>query len=84
MELLKRIDEQLMTWSTARPYGYKVEGRKHIRLIILLAISASFSTLDVLMYGWSVVNVPGILLLWPAAFYEWRLWLRLRDKEEKQ
>lgn len=84
MEHLKRIDEQLMSWMTARPYGVKVEGKKHTRLVLLLAISASFMTLDVLMYGWSVVNVPSLLLLWPAAFYEWRLWLRSRDEQEQQ
>lgn len=84
MEHIKRIDEQLMKWMTARPYGHKVEGKKHTRLVLLLAIGASFMTLDVLMHGWAIVNTVGILLLWPSAFYEWRLWLRLRDEQEEQ
>jgi hypothetical protein len=84
MEGLKRIDEQLMTWITARPYGYKLERRKHARGILFTTITLSLFTLDILMYGGGIINTLAILLLGPSVFYEWRLWLRLRGEEEKQ
>lgn len=84
MEHLKRIDEQLMSWITARPYGYKLERKKHTRGILFSVIIASFWTFDLLMNGWGIVNTVGVLLLWPSAFYESRLWLRLRDEQEEQ
>lgn len=84
MEYLKQIDEQLMSWMTARPYGYKLERKKHTRAVIGVTITLSLLTLDVLIYGWGIINTLGILLLGPSAFYESRLWLRLRDEEEQQ
>jgi len=84
MERLKRIDEKLMKWITARPYGYKLERKKHSRSIVLITILAIFMTIDALIYGWSFPNVLCILLCYPSAFYESRLWLRLRASEEME
>ena len=84
MERLKRMDEKLMSWFTVRPYGYKLDRKKHSRSIVISMILAIFMTIDALIYGWSFPNVVGILLLWPSTFYESRLWLRLRASEEME
>ena len=84
MQLLKRIDQKLMGWFTTRLYGYKLDHKKHTRMIIANMIVASLLTIDILINGWSFPNTVGVVILWPAVFYEGRLWLRLRAEREME
>ena len=84
MERLKRIDEKLMSWITARPYGHKMDPEKHSKLIALMAIMSVFSTLDIFLNGWGIIRIMMVLVFWPSAFYEWRLWRGLRAEAEME
>ncbi len=83
MNLIKNLDEKLMTilaysWRYRDLTDRDLAKKLQLRNIIISTLIPTGFTLDMILSGWSPLNILGVLF-WLVAFYEWRLWFQRRN-----
>ena len=86
MTLLKQLDEKLLTvlaysWRYRNLTNRNLAKKLHLRNLLIATLIPTGFTIDLLISGWSPLNILGILG-WLVAFYEWRAWFRWREMED--
>ena len=77
MNIIRSIDEKLMRLLTCRYHD--LDNRAQTKIAIVSTLIPTLMTIDVITSGFGPLNTMGILY-WLPAFYEWRLWYRLRKR----
>ena len=85
MTLIKQLDEKLMTilaysWRYRNLTNRNLAKKLHLRNLPIVTLIPTGFTIDLLMSGWSPLNILG-MLGWLVAFYEWRAWFRCQEME---
>lgn len=83
MNIIRSIDEKLMRLLTYNWRYRDLDNRPQTRIVIVSTLIPTLMTIDVMTSGFSPLNTMGILY-WLPAFYEWRLWYRLRKRRAKR
>ena len=82
MNILRSIDEKLMRLLTYNWRYHDLDNRPQTRIATLLTLTAIWITAAAITSSYSPLTGIGILF-WLPAFYEWRLWYRLRKGKTK-
>jgi len=85
MRSIKQLDDKLMTmlaysWRYRDLTNRDLAKKLQIRNIIIATFIPTGFTIDMIISGWSPLNILGSLF-WGVAFYEWRLWFRQQKTE---
>ncbi len=83
MNIIRSIDEKLMRLLTCNWRYRDLDNRSQTKIAIVSTLIPTLMTIDVITSGFSLLNIIGILY-WLPAFYEWRLWYRLRKRRAKR
>jgi hypothetical protein len=86
MHLIKHLDKRLMTilaysWRYRDLTNRDLAKKLQIRNILISTLISTGFAIDILISGWSPLNILGSLF-WLVAFYEWRVWFRQRKTED--
>jgi len=82
MNIIRSIDEKLMRLLTYNWWYHDLDNRPQTRIAALVTLTAILITVAAITSNLSPLTAIGILF-WLPAFYEWRLWYRLRKRKTK-
>jgi FlaA1/EpsC-like NDP-sugar epimerase len=78
---IKKADETLMRLMTANWRYRRLEDRPQTRIAVVSTIVAVWTTAYAILSGYTVLRILCIFFVM-SAFYEWRLWYRLKVRNK--